>query len=376
MLMLRWMHPSSLVRGSFLWALLVLAGLLVPVRAHAQEGPSVWLDSVVLLVTGPAWCSGAVLDGEGTVLTAYHCVANGQRPQVRTRNGDRYKARVVATSPRRDVALLEVPDLAGKLAPLKLRDTELVPGEVAWGLGHPYAPQAEQRDTFAGTLQWSVTRGVVSAVGDRFVQVDTPLNPGNSGGPVVDGEGRIMGVASRKLDADNIAFIAPWQAVRDLLVEPRKRVLGGTLALNVTSLMLPEMGAAPTVGAMAQVSLRDRLVLDATAFVPMQQRWMAVQHGASRWVGTEVQAWARLPLGRGMWSTTVDAGGGLAVIQGLEATWGEERVDLTFQAPALAPDLGARFGVGGGAVRVLWLPTEDEVMIGFDLGYPGVVSTF
>ena len=59
-----------------------------------------WLDSVVLLVSGPAYCSGVLIDDVGTVATAYHCVANGLQPQVRTRSGERFVGRSTATSAR------------------------------------------------------------------------------------------------------------------------------------------------------------------------------------------------------------------------------------------------------------------------------------
>ena len=97
---------------------LLLMGLLgSSARAHESGAPpelDSWLDAVVLLVTGPAWCSGVLIDDQGTVATAYHCVASGMRPRVRTRDGEQFVGKSIAWAPADDLALLSVPDLAGR----------------------------------------------------------------------------------------------------------------------------------------------------------------------------------------------------------------------------------------------------------------------
>jgi hypothetical protein len=366
-------------------SLLLTALLLVlPLRAEPTGGtePGVapadaWLDSVVLLVTGPALCAGVVIDGEGTVATAYHCVANGRRPQVRTRGGGRHLGRVVATAPRDDLALLEVPGLAGVSA-LEPRATPARIGETVWALGHPYATQAETSPLLQGTLAWSVSRGVVSAVGQRLIQVDAALNPGNSGGPVVDAGGRIVGIASRRLSADNIAFISPTTALLALMEQPERTLLGGTWGLSLVALQGLELEASPSAGVALDLGLRDRLLAKASLYLPLGQRWTAVSMGRSSWVSGELSTSLRLRVGRGRLSTTFDLGAVALVSEGLDAELTEEAVHLWSVSPALSPGAVASVGMAGSSLRVLLVNDAGAwtASLGLELGFPGVLGVF
>lgn len=357
-----------------------LATAAPAVAGEDREAPVevlTWLESVVLLVSGPAFCAGVVIDDRGTVATAYHCVANGRKPSVQTRAGDRFRGRVLATAPRRDVALVEVPDLAGRVVPRPLRETPARVGEDAWALGHPYGTVAETSRAFRGTLQWSASRGVVSAVGDRYLQVDTPLNPGNSGGPLVDAQGLVLGIASRKLDADNIAFAAPTSAVVALRDDPDKPPLGGTLSAHLTTLATPTVDAAPTVGVALQGSLRDVVVAEAALHVPLSARWTALEHGQASWVAGEAQGYLRLAVGTGRWSTHLDAGGGVLLRQGLGMAIDDDgALDTDWRPATFAPDVAGRIGMAGVGFRVLWVPGEASYTTGLDLDVPGILSVF
>ena len=222
---------------SVLWILsLLFSG---SAQAHDSgsppEGLSEWQEAVVLLVTGPAWCSGVLIDERGTVATAYHCVVSGLRPRVETRSGDQFIGRSVAWSARDDLALVSVPELAGH-PHLSLRSESPAQGIRVYGLGHPFAPAVVQKPALEGLLQWSVTEGIVSASAERLIQTDAALNPGNSGGPVVDSDGRIVGITSHKLSGDNVAFLASAAALRELIEDPQKRALGGTWVVGLGSM--------------------------------------------------------------------------------------------------------------------------------------------
>ncbi len=339
-----------------------------------------WLDSVVLLVTGPAWCSGVVIDERGTVATAYHCVASGRRPQVRLRGGDRHLGRVVASAPRADLALLAVPELAGVVPALSLLREAPPRGEPVWALGHPYAPQEEASPLLRGTLKWSVSSGVVSAVGERMIQVDAALNPGNSGGPVVDGQGRVVGIASRRLSADNVAFIAPAGRLGELVDLPERSPLGGTWGVSLSSLQGLELQHAPTLGGVADATLRDTLVARAGFYLPLWQRWTALERGQCRWPSAELIAALRVRVGRGRWSTNLDAGGGVVLLETLHAGVDPEslRLDTWREQPLLVPAGQVALGMGGASLRVLVLSDGEELvsLLGLDLGFPGVLGTF
>ena len=174
---------------------------LEPPPSEPSKGPQaladsveVWMESVVLLLTGPAWCTGVLVDDKGTVATAYHCVASGQKTAVRTRSGDEFIGKTVAADPKNDIALISVEGISEVISPMAIRTTDPRQGDQVYGLGHPFAPASGRTLAMEGMLQWSVTAGIVSAVGPRLIQTDTALNPGNSGGPVVDEDGLIVGI--------------------------------------------------------------------------------------------------------------------------------------------------------------------------------------
>ncbi len=272
--------------------LVVGLSLLGPRAGNATDvGP--WLDAVVTVVTGPGLCAGVLIDDQGTVATAYHCVASGRRPQVGTRDGIVVKGQVLRTAPRKDLALLAVPELAGRPF-LALRLEPPAQGEEVWALGHPYGMAADQSPALAGVLRWSVSRGVISAIGERLIQTDAPVNPGNSGGPVVDGEGRIVGITSRKLRADNIGFVVPASELETLLASEKKPFpVGGSYGLHVVALLPTDFGSAPALGLGGHLAVRDTLVITAHGAYALGANWMAAEQGTTRWTGAEVMAAGR-----------------------------------------------------------------------------------
>ncbi len=292
-----------------------------------------WIDAVVLLVTGPSICAGVVVD-DHTVATAYHCVASGHKPRVELRDGSRHEARTVAMDPANDLAIIEVDGTLG--APLVPRESLPTPGERVFAIGHPYASAASGK--LEGTLLWSVSEGIVSAVGTTLIQTDAALNPGNSGGPLLDAEGRIIGIVSRKLAADNLSFATRVDRLQALRATPEKPVLGGTWdgALALT----PRAAGDYALAGEVSVVVRDRA-------------WLRAQAGGS--VGDDdpeahsrVMLGLRQRLGRGSLSTTVDLGGGL-------------------DGESLGPVLTGRVELAGVGLGVAWFPTEDELAIGLEL---------
>jgi S1-C subfamily serine protease len=338
-----------------------------------------WLDSVVLLVTGPAWCGGVRIDDRGTVATAYHCIAMGGRPLARTRGGDKALGRVVATDPKNDLALVAVPDLAGKGSFRPIREEPARVGEAVWALGHPFAPAAEGNVVFEGLLQWSLTHGVVSAVGERLIQVDAALNPGNSGGPLLDARGSVIGIASRRLDADNVAFVVPSAALATLIrEEPKVRGFGGTWGLGLSGLQGLTPGDVPVVGARVDVAFRDHFVAEAGLDWPLGSRWMALEHGRASWPGATGLVAARLRVGRGKWSTVLDAGGGVMVEEALLGSVSGDRLEILQQPLRPGGVLMGRAALAGAGMRLLWKPSgpEPKWLIGVDIDWPGVLGSF
>lgn len=338
-----------------------------------------WQDSVVMLVTGPAWCSGVLIDDKGTVATAYHCVASGNRPEVTLRDGRSAIGRTVAARPREDLALVVVPELAGAPA-LQLRADEPRQGERVYGLGHPYAPYADRTREMQGMLLWSVSEGIVSAVGPHLLQTDAALNPGNSGGPVVDAEGRVVGITSRKIGGDNLAFASRSTQLAALVADPRPLTWwGGAAVLGVSLITGLALDSATVVELRGGAVLRDHAVFLLGYGLPLDARDRAVELGQVTYPSWEATAGARQRFGRGRWSSAIEAGGGVA---GLATTSAGVQGDGTwYVTPGLGgmgPSAYGRVETGSLGVRVasVWLDGEPWWMFGLDFEAPGTLAHF
>jgi S1-C subfamily serine protease len=140
----------------------------------------------------PASGSGFIISSDGFLITNDHVIDQAQDIQVATADGRLVKAELKGTDPSTDIAVLKI--YANGLRPLSLADSDLLQvGQIAIAIGNPLG------------LQHSVTAGVVSALGrtlranngrmiDDVIQTDAALNPGNSGGPLVNSQGRVIGV--------------------------------------------------------------------------------------------------------------------------------------------------------------------------------------
>ena len=147
--------------------------------------------------TQQAQGSGFVYDTEGHVITNQHVVDGAETVTVTFANGKEYSARVVGGDPSTDIAVIDVDAPASELKPLRLADSSAVEvGDGVVAIGSPYG------------LEQTVTAGIVSAVNrqitspnsfaiDDAIQTDAAINHGNSGGPLLDMDGEVVGVNSQ-----------------------------------------------------------------------------------------------------------------------------------------------------------------------------------
>lgn len=302
------------------------------------------LDHVLLLETGSTMCAGAHV-GEGMVATAYHCVAPGGRVRVTDRDGGMAIGRVRGVDRGRDLAVVYVEELTGD--GLVVGEPPAVGAGIAV-LGHPLAADLPA-GFYEDTLRFSLAEGVVGAVGSQALQISAPLNPGNSGGPLVDAEGRLVGVVSRRLGGQGLGFAARVDDL-DALKEARMSPVGGTVALELGLIAMQDGTIA--VGPRLELAARDRVVLEGSAHLPLSARWTAVRFGEVAFLRAETHAGLRQRIGRGAWTVRVDGWGGVGWLERLTAPEDEPLGYAVRHTPV---------PVVGGAIRLR--------NIGFELGY-------
>jgi S1-C subfamily serine protease len=174
------------------------------------------LDATVVVQQGSAFGSGFFLTQDGLVLTAAHVVRGG-RVSVKTRDGVTHPVRVLRVSRKYDSALLKVEGVGTPAAPndcLPLHTETKALGSEIYAIGAPMSRE----------LAFSLTRGIVSGVrsfeGASYLQTDASISPGNSGGPLVDTEGRVVGIVSWKINgaaAEGLAFGVPIESALSAL---------------------------------------------------------------------------------------------------------------------------------------------------------------
>ncbi len=175
---------------------------------------------------GEALGSGFVIDKDGHVITNFHVIQGAQHVFVNFSQNDRIEARVVGSDPATDVALLAIDAHRRALSPIPLGNSDSVAvGEPVVAIGNPFG------------LDRTVTSGIVSAVQrqiqspsgfaiDKVIQTDAAINKGNSGGPLLDAQGRVIGI-NTQIATDGtgsegnvgIGFAVPVNTVKSVLAE-------------------------------------------------------------------------------------------------------------------------------------------------------------
>lgn len=173
---------------------------------------------VVRVRTRAGLGAGIVVSASGRILTNAHVAGDDVAPVAETYDGNLVESKVLRSRTELDLALLQAAESTAHWAPLSVESCPLPEvGSDVYVIGHP-----------AG-LGWTVTRGVVSATrraGEagptELIQTDAGISPGNSGGPLLDRDGRVVGVISSKLagpGVESVGFAIPASVAAGFLAE-------------------------------------------------------------------------------------------------------------------------------------------------------------
>ncbi|MGH7184360.1 MAG: S1C family serine protease [Nitrospiraceae bacterium] len=173
--------------------------------------------------SGKGLGAGVLIDEQGSIVTNAHIVEGAAKITVMLHDGTRYPAELIGSDAQSDVALLHVTLPHGQYAPAQLGDSDkLEIGQKVLAIGHPFG------------LGYAVSTGIVSGFGkllepkqelfqERVIQTTAPMNLGNSGGPLVDSEDRVVAINSAILmGAQNIGFAIPINTVKSVVTELRR----------------------------------------------------------------------------------------------------------------------------------------------------------
>ena len=185
--------------------------------------------------------SGFLISANGIIVTNDHVVKDAKTVSVTLSNGSTYPAEVLGTDPRTDLAVLQIS--AGRPLPYVTlgNSADVTPGEWVVAMGNPFG------------LDGTVTAGIVSALGrdigdgpyDRFIQIDAPINEGNSGGPLFDQQGQVIGVNTAILSPTGgsvgIGFAIPSDMVKSVVDQlvTKGKVVRGFLGVSAQPISMP-----------------------------------------------------------------------------------------------------------------------------------------
>lgn len=189
--------------------------------------------------------SGVIMDSQGFILTNYHVVRNADQIIVLLQSGQQHHAELIGYDRVTDLAVLKVDGINLPVIPQNT-DLEPIVGDVVLAIGNPL------------NLGQTVTHGIISAIGRgglsatshlEFIQMDAAINEGNSGGALINTNGELVGINSRKVDlaqlnVQGIFLAVPYKLAHKIMLEiiENGQVIRGWLGINAESNMTNNKG--------------------------------------------------------------------------------------------------------------------------------------
>lgn len=185
--------------------------------------------------------SGFIISGDGYILTNNHVIEGADEVKVILDNDKRYDAKIIGRDAKTDIALIKVEEKGLPFVPLGDSETLQV-GDWVMAIGNPFG------------LSHTVTAGIVSAIGriigagpyDHFIQTDASINFGNSGGPLINMKGEVIGInAAIVAGGQGIGFAIPINMAKDFLpqLKEKGKVTRGYLGVLIQTLT-PDLAAS------------------------------------------------------------------------------------------------------------------------------------
>ncbi|MCB1050970.1 MAG: Do family serine endopeptidase [Acidobacteria bacterium] len=207
------------------------------VEAHSSQNPTSPFEFFMQPDRGPrsGLGSGVIVDANGYIITNNHVVADADKIRVTLNDGREYPAKVVGTDPQTDVAVIKIEEKNLTYALFGDSDKVRV-GDWVVAIGNPLG------------YRYTVTFGIVSALGrssiqpntiENYIQTDAAINQGNSGGPLIDMKGQVIGINTAiSAYGQNIGFSIPVNMVRNAYEQIRAN---GTVSRGAIGIGLQEL---------------------------------------------------------------------------------------------------------------------------------------
>ena len=172
---------------------------------------------LAIVHNGRRGAGAGVLAGAGLVLTSHHVVARGRSFKVTLDGDDTYQARVLFSDPQTDLALLGIP--ASNHPSAVFSEGEPRPGELVFAFGHPWG----QRSVLTGGVLSAVTSARARNGEFPVLRTDARLAPGNSGGPLLNAAGEVIGLNAMIFGGDQ-GIAIPASVIRAFLEKARDKI--------------------------------------------------------------------------------------------------------------------------------------------------------
>jgi S1-C subfamily serine protease len=199
-------------------------GALSAEQIYKRDAPGV-VQITSTDATSSSIGSGFVIDKAGHIVTNYHVIQGATNVQVSFSSNDKLTATVVGVDQSTDIAVLKIQARSSALTPLELGDSDAVRvGDTVYAIGNPFSYTRTLTSGIVSAVQRLITAPNTLPIAD-VIQTDASINHGNSGGPLLDVRGRVIGVTSQ-IYAGNaqqgnigIGFAVPVNTVRNIAAQ-------------------------------------------------------------------------------------------------------------------------------------------------------------